>query len=186
MRLLKLYVSSLIPKQSICVRLNPQSVVWAYLYCTNMSQHITCLVGLTDKAKPGFTLWPQLCAFSVQLCFMHCFACMHRNAVKHRPSENALLEAYHHLLSNSDISQSFTWCNDITAVLCVHLYIQPMWGQKVKQDFLALPLSTMWPIWPKKGARLFRSKVRGQTSWLHHLGQNLYHPHPHPTHTQNI
>lgn len=38
----------------------------------------------------------------------------------------------------------------------------------------------MWPSCQKTGSSLFRSKVRGQTSWLHHLGQHLFHP---PTYT---
>lgn len=49
-----------------------------------------------------------------------------------------------------------------------------MWGQKVKWDFPALLLSS--PITKKTGSRLLWLGVKGQTSWLHHVGQILYHP----------
>ena len=61
------------------------------------------------------------------------------------------------------------------------VYTTPLWGQEVKQDFLAILLSTMWPSCQKTGSSLLGSRVRGQTSWLHHLGQIL-HTHTH-THT---
>lgn len=74
--------------------------------------------------------------------------------------------------SSADISQSFhlvRWHH--SRALCSPVY-NPSEGQEVAQDFLASLVSTKWLGRLKAGSSLFRSGVRGQTSWLHHLGQN--------------
>lgn len=120
-----------------------------------------------------------LCNFNpgVQLCLFTCScACEHRRrhtrTLRHRARWQGTIGS-----ASPSVKQLWhfpelhlvQWHH--SRALCSPAF-NPSGGQEVGQDFLATLVSTMWLSRLKAGSSLFRSGVRGQTSWLHHLRQN--------------